>query len=134
MKVNETPQDKDEFKSKSELQKILYVTNDDGSYTKVNSEGWEVENLATEEAWSAVDETIKKVEAEVKAQKLSPIAYFMHKNLLDEAILAKYMGKWKWQVKRHLKPEHFKKLNPKTIEKYARVFNITIDELKDFGK
>jgi hypothetical protein len=53
---------------------------------------------------------------------------------MDEALLAKYVGKWKFTVKRHMKPTVFSKLSDKVLEQYATVFNITLKELKSFGK
>lgn len=134
MNINEVPQDKESFKGKSEVRKLMYATKDDGSYTSVNSEGWEVENLATTQAWEAVLEDLKATEAAVKAGKLSPIPYFMQKSLMELPILARYMGKWQWQVKRHFKPEVFNKLDDKILARYCSVFDITLSELKQFGK
>jgi len=49
---------------------------------------------------------------------------------MDIGILAAYVNKWQWQVKRHLKPAVFSKLSDAMLSKYARVFNITVDALK----
>ena len=76
---------------------------------------------------------LRETEAAVKAGKLSPIAYFMQKSLMDVALLAKYVGKWQWTVRRHLKPRGFSKLNAATLAAYASVFNISVDDLKSFG-
>lgn len=134
MKVNEVPQDSEAFKGKSDIHKLLYATREDGSYTSVNSEGWEVENLATSQAWEAVTEDLKATEAQVKAGALSPIPYFMQKSLMELPVLARYMGKWKWQVKRHFKPEVFRKLDDKVLLQYCRVFNISLEELRQFDR
>lgn len=134
MNVNEVPQDKETFKGKSDVRKLVYATKADGSYTSVNSEGWEVENLATTQAWEAALEDLKETEQQVREGKLSPIPYFMQKNLMELPILASYMGKWKWQIKRHFQPSVFRKLDDKTLEKYCAVFNITLPELKQFGQ
>lgn len=133
MKINEVPQDNEAFKGKGTLHKLVYATAEDGTYTSVNSEGWEVENLATRQAWEAVIEKMKEVELAVSEGKLSPIAYFMHKNLMDVAVLARYVGKWQWQVKRHFKPSVFKKLSSKMLERYSRAFNVSVEEIKHFG-
>lgn len=134
MKVNEVPQDAKKFKGADEVKKKVYAVDKDGKYTGVNSAGWEAENIATRDAWDAVDETLLQTEAKIKAGELSPIAYFMQKSLMDTSLLAKYVGKWGWQVKRHMKPSVFKKLDNKLLEKYASVFNITVEELISFGQ
>ncbi|MCB0695964.1 MAG: hypothetical protein KDC07_01285 [Chitinophagaceae bacterium] len=134
MKVNEVPQDPKDFKGADKVKKLVYAVDKDGKYTGVNSAGWEAENTATRQVWDDVDANLAEAEVQVKAGELSPIAYYMQKSLMDTAILARYVGKWQWQVKRHMTPAVFNKLSQKMIEKYASVFNITVDELLSFGK
>ncbi|MBK6698764.1 MAG: hypothetical protein IPG55_02445 [Saprospiraceae bacterium] len=52
----------------------------------------------------------------------------------DENLLEGKFGKVNYALdgKRHLKPDHFKSLDQDMLAKYAKVFNITIDELKNF--
>lgn len=134
MKVNEVPQDSRDFRDGDKVRKLVYAVDKDGRYTGVNSAGWEAENTATKQAWDAVDEALAEVEAKVKAGQLSPIAYFMNKCLMDTGLLAKYVGKWSWQVKRHMKPHVFNALSSAMKEKYAEAFSITVSELENFGK
>jgi hypothetical protein len=134
MKINEVPQDPKDFKEGENLRKLMYAVDKDGKYTGVNSAGWEAENFAMKQAWDEVEQSLADTEAKVKAGELSPIAYFMQKTLMDISLLSKYMGKWEWQVKRHMKPSVFKTLKPATLQKYATIFNITVGELTGFGK
>ncbi len=134
MDVNEVPQDPKNFKGAENLKKLMYATDKDGKYTGVVSSGWEAENAATKQAWDDVDENLAKTEAQVRAGELSPIAYYMEKNLMELSLLAKYVGKWQWQVKRHFKPSVFNNMDATLLQKYADVFNITTEELKSFGK
>lgn len=134
MDINEVPQDPKNFKGAENIRKLLYATGKDGKYTGVNSAGWDAENFALRQAWDDVEQTLAETETKIKAGELSPIPYFMQKCLMDIAILSKYVGKWQWQVKRHFKPSVFSKLDETTLQKYADVFNITIAELKNFGK
>jgi hypothetical protein len=134
MNVNEVPQDPRDLNHDGKIRKLMYAVGKDGKYTGVNSEGWEAENYALKQAWDDIEETLTETEAKVRRGELSPIAYFMQKNLMDTALLASYAGKWQWQVKRHFKPGVFKKLSPAVLGGYARIFNITIDELTNFGK
>ncbi len=129
MNIKDVPNDHEAYKGISDLRKKLYVTADDGHYTSVNSDGWDVENFATKQAWEAAEEEIEQIRQQVIAGVLSPIAFHMHRCLMELPILAKYVGKWQWQVKRHLKPEVFKKLNKSMLEKYAAVFGISVQEL-----
>lgn len=133
MKVNEVPQDPKDFKEGDKIKKLLYAVDKDGKYTGVSSAGWDAENAATKQAWDLVEEDLQETEEKVKAGSLSPLAWYMKKNLMDTALLARYVGKWQWQVRRHFNPAVFKKLPPAMLEKYAAVFNITVDELKSFA-
>ncbi|MBS1773301.1 MAG: hypothetical protein JST82_10585 [Bacteroidetes bacterium] len=134
MKVNEVPQDPKDFREGAKVKKVIYAVDDDGKYTSVNSAGWEAENFATKQAWDAIDEELAETAEKVKAGELSPIAYYMHKCLMEPSLLAKYVGKWQWQVNKHMKPSGFNKLSADMLSKYAKAFNITIEELTSFGK
>ena len=106
----------------------------DGKYTGVASAGWEVENFATKQAWDDIDENLLETAEQVRAGALSPVPYFMQKNLMELSLLARYTGKWQWQVKRHFRPGVFNRLKPGMLSTYARIFNISVDELISFGK
>ncbi len=134
MNVNEVPQDPKNFREADKVKKLMYAVDKDGKYTGVNSAGWEAENIATKQAWDAVDEELEETKQKIQAGELSPIAYYMHKCLMEPSLLAKHVGKWTWQVKGHLKPSGFNKLSTDMLQKYASVFNITVDELTSFGK
>lgn len=134
MKVNEVPQEGSDFRQRNQVRKLMYAVDKDGRYTGVNSAGWEPENAAMQQAWEEADDALKQVLEEVRTGQKSPIAYFMQKNLMDPALLAKYVGKWGWQVRRHLKPSVFKQLPASLLQRYAQVFNISIDELTHFGQ
>lgn len=134
MNINEVPQDPKNFKEGEKLHKLVYALDNNGQYVGVNSAGWEAENFAMKQAWDAVEEALTDTEAKVRAGSVSPIAYFMQKNLMDVSLLAKYVGKWKWQVQRHMRPAIFKKLPSSLLQQYANVFNISVEELTNFGK
>ncbi len=134
MNINEVPQDPRNMKHEAKISKLMYAVDEKGKYKGVNSQGWEAENLALQQAWEDIDENLERTELEVRSGELSPIAYFMQKNLMDLALLARYAGKWKWQVKRHMQPAVFAKLGHATLNKYAQIFNISTDELVNFGK
>ncbi len=134
MDINEVPQDSLEYKDRDKLRKLMYAVGKDGKYTGVGSVGWEAENVATKQAWEAIEEDLAETEKKVKAGELSPIAYFMREKLMDISLLARYTGKWQWQVKRHMRPSVFVKLNPTVLQKYADIFGITTEQLTNFGK
>ncbi len=135
MKKNEVPQDNEAIYGDKFGDGLLkYATDAEDEYTTVQSVGWEPEIVALKQAWEEVELKVAEARSSVEQGHLSPIGYYMEKKLLDPAILASYMGKWQWQIKRHMRPEIFKKLNIATLEKYAAIFGISVDELKDISK
>ena len=84
-----------------------------------------------QEAWDIVNEKVELARQKVLSGKLSPIAYYIEKNIMDTGLVAKYMGIRKWKVKKHLNPKNFAKLNDDMLEKYAKVFSISREELVD---
>ena len=129
MKEEDVPQTGLDFKERDTVRKLIYATGKDGSYTGVPSVGWEAENIATKDAWDAIDEELQDVATRLRNGETSPIELFMHRSLMDLGILAKYAGKWQWQVKRHMKPAVFAKLSEKMLCRYAEVFQISLEEL-----
>lgn len=134
MKEREVPQYKDDYKDRDKINKVVYATNDEGEFVVRQSAGWDVEIAATKLAWNEVDESIEKVKEEVLNGQLSPIAYYMTLRIMNVKLLAKYMNKWQWQIKRHLKPSVFATLKPQVLAKYADVFQVSMDALLDINK
>ena len=130
MNSDEVPQDKDDFKGRSLVKKVVYAT-DNGDYTKVQSQGWDIEIQATKQAWEDIEFELANIKQQVLQGKLSPVAYYMHLKLMDIGMLASYMGKWKWTVKKHLTPKGFASLSEGMLQKYADVFQISIHDLKN---
>ena len=57
----------------------------------------------------------------------------MEKGLMDIGIVSAYTGFWKWTIKRHLKPGAFKNLSDKKLQRYANVFNVSVDDFKNMN-
>jgi hypothetical protein len=131
MKKNEVPQDGDNL-VKGASNWLNYAVDQDGKYVPEISVGWEPENIALEQAWEVIHEKVALAKEKVIAQQLSPIAYFMEVNMMDVPLLAKYMNKFQWQVRRHLQPAIFKQLSTDTIQQYAFIFKISVTELTNF--
>lgn len=130
MKKNEVPQD-DANMLEGKFKEPCYAVDENGKYTTVGSVGWEAKNIIMQDAWDEVGLRIEKVKQQVISGNLSPIAYYMEKNLMDVKILAAYMGLWRWTVKRHLKMKHFDKLSHVLLAKYAETFDIELTLLKN---
>ena len=128
MKAKDVPQD-DANMLQGKLREPIYSLDENGNYTTVQSVGWNPKNEVMKEAWDQVNEKVENARNKVLSGELSPLAYYIEKNIMDSGLVANYMGMWRWTVKRHLKPKIFARLKEETLEKYARVFNITKEQL-----
>ncbi|MBC8321618.1 MAG: hypothetical protein H8E34_12945 [Bacteroidetes bacterium] len=133
MKTTDVPQD-DANMMQGKFKEPVYSLDENGNYTTIPSVGWEPKNAVMQEAWDRVNEKIEQARQNVINGKLSPIAYYIEKNIMDTALVAKYMYMPKWKIKKHLKPYNFSKLSDDVLEKYALVFGINKHELVDIDQ
>lgn len=82
-------------------------------------------------AWKDIEKRIADAKTRVLKGEASPVLYYMELKLMDLTILSAYTGFFKWTIKRHFKPEKFKKLSDKKLKLYADVFEISVDKLKN---
>ena len=108
------------------------MKNADGKYTTGLSTGWEVKKDALDNAWDDIKERVEEARLAVKNGEKSPICYFMELRLMDLPILKGYTGLWAFTIKRHFKPSVFQKLSDEKLKLYAKAFEISLDELKNF--
>ncbi len=133
MKKKEVPQD-DEGLMEGKMKDLCYAIDEKGKYVQVFSTGWEPKNAAMKQAWDEIEEKVEQTRQKVLEGKVSPIAYYMEKNIMNVSILAQYLELPKRKVRKHMKPEVFRKLEKNIIEKYAETFRITVDELYTINK
>jgi hypothetical protein len=110
---------------------VCYVTDESGKYTTTNSRGWEVKSNALNITWEEIEIRLKAASENVKNKKASPLLYYIEKKIMDIALVSSYTGYWKWQVRRHLKPNVFNKMSNTKLQKYADLFEVSINELKN---
>ena len=108
-----------------------YVPDENGNYECVKCDGWETINIAYCTAKEFDNEDLAGVLERVKKGELSPLAYHMNRQMMDTKALAQYVGLPKWRVKRHLKPRGFNSLDDEALKRYASVFNISVEQLKE---
>lgn len=111
---------------------VCYVKNDDGKYETALSEGWDIKKQALDSAWDEVNERVEAARKAVASGEKSPVYYFMELRLMDLPVLSGYTGIFPFFIKRHFKPSVFKGLSERKLEKYARAFDISVSELKNF--
>jgi len=131
MKIKEVPQHNDGLMEGHKLD-VCYVVDEDGNYVTVQSSGWKPKNDAMLQAWELVHERIEETRIAVLEGKMSPIAYFMEKHMMDVDILSQYVELPKRKIRRHLKPRHFLKLDDELLRRYAAAFEISVELLKDY--
>lgn len=129
MKAKEVPQDKSHLESVS--REVCYAVDENGKYKKELSTGWDVKTIALDNALEEIERRVEDAKKRMQESKTSPIEYYMELHKMDLQILASYVGFWQWQVKRHFKPSVFSRLSVKKLQKYAAVFEISIEKLKD---
>ena len=128
MKTGEVPQDKGVY---GKWNGICYSTDDEGQYSLIRSAGWDPVNTANKQAWEVLEQEMEEALTKVRAGELSPIAYHMVRNLMDIKLLSLYTGFSSWKVKRHMKPKVFNRLKQEYLARYAKIFRIKIEELRD---
>lgn len=128
MKASEVPQDDKNLLAG--MHEPCYAIDENGHYKMVPSLGWEPKNIVLHAAWNDIQAKVEEARQLVQAGKLSPVAYYMERNMMDKTLLAQYLGISRWRLRRHLKPRVFNKLPDETLAAYAKVFNISVQQLQ----
>ena len=129
MKVKEVPQELKFFKN-TIVRDVVYAVDDEGNYAPVVSKGWEIKNDALGLVWDDIEEKCEAIREKVLSGELSPLAYHLEKNIMDIDLFAKYTGQSKKKVKQYLEVSGFEKLDDNTLQQYAEVLRISVEELK----
>jgi hypothetical protein len=114
-----------------QYRELLYSSYKEGKFEKEVGFHGEADRVILQQAWDTFTERIEDARQRVLAGKASPVVYYMEKNLLDPLGLSMCAGISLFRVKWHFRPSAFKKLNEKTLGKYAKAFNISIDQLRN---
>ena len=131
MKKEDVPQD---LSALGRITKeICYATDESGKYMTELSQGWDIKIMALDAAWQDIENRIETARQKVLNNQASPLLFFMESGLMDIEILASYTRFWKWQIRRHLKPAIFKNLSHKKLQRYAEVFNVSVDDFKNMN-
>lgn len=126
MQVKDVPQDPSILEGH---QRACYARDASGHYVIATSRGWEVERVANQHAVDAIDAHVAAVLRDVKAGKLSVLAYHMAHFHMDTRMLAAHTGIWSMRIRRHLRPEVFRRLPEAIHKRYAAAFNIDVAAL-----
>ena len=130
MKKKDLPQDKSALKKFT--REVCYVKDENGKYVTSLSTGWETKVAALNNQWDEIERRTEEARQKILNGKASPILYFLELKLMDIQVLSSYTGFSKWSIKRHMKPNVFKKINDKKLQIYANTFEISLEEFKNF--
>jgi hypothetical protein len=130
MQIEDVPQDKSALENFT--RELCYAKSNEGKYKTELSSGWDIKKYALDNTWGEINEAIETARNAVILNKRSPLFYFMELRLMNVSILSDYTGFWKFTIKRHLKPNVFKRMSQKKLSIYANALDITVDELKYF--
>lgn len=133
MKKDEIPQDASRLKEKN-MKELCYAVDEKGRYSTGLSSGWEPKSIALDVTMENLNQEIEEAKQDVMNGNKSPIYYFMLRSKMDLSILASYIEKPKWVVRRHFRPKHFNKLKKSTLDKYAKIFDVDVNELKNINE
>jgi len=126
LKHEDVPQDKAIL---GQWHEICYALDPDGCYVLAPSAGWDPSNVANLQAWEVIVEEVAWAIEAVRVGEASPLAFHMARCQMDAGLLSSYTQLARWRVKRHLRPEVYRRLKPELRERYARVFGVAAEKL-----
>ena len=127
MRKDEVPQQ--DAKAFMGRRKAVYATDERGTYGIVASSGWEVEEIALDQAIAECEREAREAHARGRQGLSSPLAYHMWHCRMDVVVLAQSTGFFQWQVRRHLRPGPFARLSRKAKSRYADALGCSPDQL-----
>jgi hypothetical protein len=108
---------------------LTYRPGADGHVEARRDDGFEDVNAVHDRAWRMIHREAADAWREVAEGRRSPLYYHMVASLMDAEGLAQYVGLWTWRVRRHLRPDVFRRLGPALLQKYAWALRLTAEEL-----
>lgn len=112
------------------LRKALYAQDADGRIKLVRSAGWKVEEIVTRQALDDLSQRAEAARERALCGEASPLEYHMYRARMDIALLSQTTGLWRWRVRRHLRPEVFRRLPEKLLRRYAAAMGIPVAVLQ----
>lgn len=110
--------------------KAVYARGADGKLHRVQSAGWEVEEIVTKQAVDDLNRLAEEARQRVLSGQTSALEYHMHKARMDLPMLAQTTGLFQWRIRRHFRPDIFAGLKEALLGRYAGVMGLSIEQLK----
>jgi hypothetical protein len=109
---------------------ILYAEKEDESYAPVVCGSYAAKHHLDE--FFRLKETLDiSLRQKLREGKISPIYYFMLMQDMGPGDLAKRVGISKRKLGKHFRPDVFTKLDDVMLQKYAVVFGVSVDKIKE---
>lgn len=112
---------------------LFYGFDKERGFTRELSYQNQSNQVIIRQSWDALEKRLEQLQEVVISGKVSPIVYYMEKMLMELPMLSAYMGLNRLRVRWHMTPAGFRRLKPSMLERYARLFEITVEELKKPG-
>lgn len=111
------------------LKIVSYAVNSKGEYELIPDFVWQPVHVVNHQAWQEIEKNIAASKDKIAAGRVSCLHYYMTANQMDTGLLAQYTGQPRWKVCLHLLPCIFNRLSAKTLQKYAKLYKISPDDL-----
>lgn len=111
---------------------ILFAEKEDESYAPIVCGSYAVKHHL-EDFFQMKENLDRSLREDLKQGKISPVFYYMQMQDMGPGDLAKRIGISKRKLRKHFLPEVFEKLDEITLQKYAVVFGVSIDRIRDIN-
>ena len=128
MNEDEVPQDG--IPTYGGRRKLFYAVDRDGAYVTVPSSGWEAEAIATASALEDIERDKRAAWERASSGATSPLEYYMRCRRMDLALLSAASGFSRWRIRRHFRPEVYRRLSDRILARYSEALGIDIGSLK----
>lgn len=128
MNEDDVPQDR--ISTYGGRRKLFYAVDPDGAYVAVASSGWEVEAIATASALEEIERHKRAAWERASSGAASPLEYYMWCRRMDLALLAAATGFSRWRIRRHFRPEVYRRLGDRVLARYGDALGMDIGGLK----
>jgi len=124
--------EKDLYIDGKNYEMILFAEKEDESYDAIKSGSYVVKHFLSD-FYLKKENLDKALHEKLKEGNISPVFYYMLMQDMGPGDLAKRVGISKRKLRKHFRPGFFAKLDDVTLQKYAIVFGITVEQIKEIN-
>jgi hypothetical protein len=108
---------------------ILFAEKEDESYEAIKCGSYLVSHYLSD-FYGKKENLASALSEELKKGNISPVFYYMLMQDIGPGDLAKRVGISKRKLRKHFRPDVFAKLGSDVLQKYAIIFDVTVEEMK----